>query len=329
MTAALPIRPAVDFTAIIPVYNGASFIADAVRSVQRQTYPVKAIIIVDDCSTDDTVAIVRAMARRDTRIRVLCNKVNSGPAHSRNRATAECWTPFVAFLDADDLWLPAHLEHAAQAIDAHPAVSVVYSSLADECSGHLAGPAPSGLIKNPLRRLLETNVVPQSAAVVRLSDFVKVGGYATEARYAEDYGLWLRLATNNGQFAEVPAKTLVRRAHAGQISSRFREFMLSGAWEARRCAIEAEFGAVWNADADTVARLLRARSDDLEGELNQRSRDGVKLVLTLTDWLPKREQKRERAEIVTGWRWPFWRLAAFVFDSTPTGVQAWLRARRA
>jgi glycosyltransferase involved in cell wall biosynthesis len=96
-------RPLV--SVIIPVYNGAAFIADAIQSAARQTYRNLEIIVVDDGSTDDTLAILDRHAAADSRIRIL-TQANSGVAAARNRAIAEAHGEFIAPLDADDLWLP-------------------------------------------------------------------------------------------------------------------------------------------------------------------------------------------------------------------------------
>lgn len=94
---------------IMPSYNTATYIADSIRSVQAQTYPDWELIIVDDCSTDETDAVV-APFLADTRIRYLKNLQNGGAAISRNRALREARGKWIAFLDSDDLWLPEKLE---------------------------------------------------------------------------------------------------------------------------------------------------------------------------------------------------------------------------
>lgn len=93
---------------IMPSYNTGKFIAESIRSVQAQTYENWELIIVDDCSTDDTEAVVADFL--DDRIIFLKNDINSGAAVSRNRALSEAKGRWIAFLDSDDLWLPEKLE---------------------------------------------------------------------------------------------------------------------------------------------------------------------------------------------------------------------------
>lgn len=94
---------------IMPSYNTAKFISETIESVLAQTYSNWELIIVDDCSTDDTDAVVCPYLA-DDRIRYIKNEKNSGAAVSRNRALREAKGKWVAFLDSDDLWFPEKLE---------------------------------------------------------------------------------------------------------------------------------------------------------------------------------------------------------------------------
>ena len=93
---------------IMPSYNTASYIADSIRSVLAQTYPNWELLIVDDCSTDETDSVVASFG--DPRIRYFKNEKNGGAAVSRNRALREAKGKWIAFLDSDDLWTPDKLE---------------------------------------------------------------------------------------------------------------------------------------------------------------------------------------------------------------------------
>ncbi|EJT6151354.1 glycosyltransferase family 2 protein [Clostridium perfringens] len=95
---------------IMPSYNTAKYISETIESVQSQTYPFWELIIVDDCSTDNTDEVVKPYLL-DDRIRYLKNDSNSGAAISRNRALREARGRWVAFLDSDDLWKAEKLEN--------------------------------------------------------------------------------------------------------------------------------------------------------------------------------------------------------------------------
>ena len=99
---------------IMPTYKCGRFIAESIKSVQAQTYKNWELIIVDDCSGDDTIEIVQGFIKDDNRIILYRNSSNSGAAISRNVALKEARGKWVAFLDSDDLWEPTKLEKQIQ-----------------------------------------------------------------------------------------------------------------------------------------------------------------------------------------------------------------------
>ena len=102
---------------IMPSYNTADYIAESIKSVICQTYSDWELIIVDDCSTDDTDTVVSSF--KDERIRYLKNETNSGAAVSRNRALREAKGKYIAFLDSDDIWDSQKLEKQIKFIKEH------------------------------------------------------------------------------------------------------------------------------------------------------------------------------------------------------------------
>lgn len=95
---------------IMPCYNMEKYISDSIMSVRQQTYPHWELLIVDDASTDRTVAIVENLCQQDERIRYSVKPKHSGIADSRNQCLAMAKGQFLAFLDADDIWYPEKLE---------------------------------------------------------------------------------------------------------------------------------------------------------------------------------------------------------------------------
>ena len=95
---------------IMPCHNGAPFIADAIRSVQSQTFADWELLVIDDCSSDDSADIVKALAEKDGRIRLLRTERSTGlPATPRNVGIRAARGRYIAFLDCDDEWLPTKL----------------------------------------------------------------------------------------------------------------------------------------------------------------------------------------------------------------------------
>ena len=99
---------------IMPCYNMERYIAYTIESVQRQTYPLWELLIVDDTSTDNTVNIIQAHCAQDDRIHLTVKPKHSGIADSRNQCIKMAKGRFLAFLDADDLWHPEKLEQQLQ-----------------------------------------------------------------------------------------------------------------------------------------------------------------------------------------------------------------------
>lgn len=98
---------------IMPSYNTAKYIGESIKSIQVQTYKSWELLIVDDCSTDNTDEVITPFLS-DSRILYMRNKTNSGTAVSRNRALREAKGKWIAFLDSDDLWEPTKLERQIQ-----------------------------------------------------------------------------------------------------------------------------------------------------------------------------------------------------------------------
>ncbi len=96
---------------IVPVYNAEKFILDAIGSVEAQTYPFWELLLVEDGSSDGTVALIEEYVRQkgEKRIRLICQPSNMGAARARNRGLQEAMGRYIAYLDADDLWAPEKL----------------------------------------------------------------------------------------------------------------------------------------------------------------------------------------------------------------------------
>lgn len=95
---------------ITPSWNSEKYIGKTIASVQKQTYSNWEMIIVDDCSTDKTVEVVEEISKKDSRIKLLRQRINAGAAKARNRSLSETSGRYIAYLDADDIWKPSKLE---------------------------------------------------------------------------------------------------------------------------------------------------------------------------------------------------------------------------
>lgn len=114
---------------LMPTYNVEKFVEEAVQSILVQTYKNFELIIVDDCSTDETFEILQRLATEDDRIRLFRNKVNSKICKTLNRAFAHAKGEFICRMDGDDVSTPERLEVLKEFIDKHPDVSLVGSNM--------------------------------------------------------------------------------------------------------------------------------------------------------------------------------------------------------
>jgi glycosyltransferase involved in cell wall biosynthesis len=187
---------------IIPVYNGEKYIAAALDSALRQTYPPQSIIVVDDGSTDHTGDIVLGMKEISTLKIVYVKKANGGSSSARNVGLACAQSAWIAFLDTDDVWLENKLQAQIHVIENTPFknLGVVYGryTLIDGAGRditHLPVHPPK-LRGNIFESLLSANQIfgSASAALIRRVCFEEVGGFDENLQAAEDWDMWLRIA---------------------------------------------------------------------------------------------------------------------------------------
>src|SRR5512138_1536925 len=114
---------------IIPVYNALPFLTDAIDSVLAQTHSDLELIVVDDVSTDGSLAVAESYIGRDARVRVIRQSTNGGSSATRNRGAEEAKGDWLAFLDNDDISHPRRLELQLQAADEDPSVLLWGSAL--------------------------------------------------------------------------------------------------------------------------------------------------------------------------------------------------------
>jgi glycosyltransferase involved in cell wall biosynthesis len=113
---------------VLPTYNRAAFLHDALKSIEAQTYHAWQLIVVDDGSTDDTPQVLSQWQARHPG-RICCiRQSNTGPAAARNTGLAHAKAPYVAFFDSDDLWLPEHLARCVEVLAEHEEVDWIYAA---------------------------------------------------------------------------------------------------------------------------------------------------------------------------------------------------------
>lgn len=202
---------------ILPVYNGASFIRDAIDSVLDQTLRDFELIVVDDGSTDETPAILQQY--RDPRFCVITQPTNQGGGVARNRGIEAACGRYIAMIDADDRACPTRLERQLAFMERNPDIALIgsWSRIVDQ-SGR-----PTGRIKrNPSdvsavrARLLFRCCISHRSVMVR-AEALKAFRYDPEFRLSQDFDLFVRMARSLN-LGNVPEVLMDGRKHVQQIS---------------------------------------------------------------------------------------------------------------
>jgi glycosyltransferase involved in cell wall biosynthesis len=184
-----------DVSVVIPSYNYVAFVGVAVESALGQTLAPLEIIVVDDGSKDDSI---QSLARFGDRIRVI-QQENRGVAAARNTGVAASRGSFVAFLDADDIWLPGKLEKQAARFAREPDIGMVHCGMAEvDREGHVLRTQTDGLEGDVAASILLNErrgvVAAGSTAMIPRRVFDEVGGYNSRCPPSEDWDLSFRVA---------------------------------------------------------------------------------------------------------------------------------------
>lgn len=201
---------------IMPSYNTANYIAASIQSVLDQTYQNWELLLVDDCSTDDTDAVV-APFLSDARIRYLKNDRNSGAAISRNRALREAKGRWIAFLDSDDLWYPTKLEAQLKFMQSHG----YHFSYTNYEELNEAGTQTGVLVSGP-KRITKTGMYnfcwPGCLTVMYDAEAIGLIQIA-DIRKNNDYAMWLKVCQKADCYLLDTCLAQYRRGRTGSISS--------------------------------------------------------------------------------------------------------------
>ena len=208
---------------VIPAYNAARYLDEAARSVLAQTHRALELLIVDDGSADDTLAVARAID--DSRVRTL-TRPNGGRARARNvGALAAGPSTYIAFLDADDVWDEHKLEQQVAWLDAHPdAVGVGSRMRYVSSSGRMLGQTGQAIDDAAHALVTRAELAPfpvSSCLVVRRAAFDAIGGFDPVLREAEDLEFMAQLA-RRGRVGCVPEVLGSYRIHPDSAMARRR-----------------------------------------------------------------------------------------------------------
>lgn len=200
-------------TIIMPSYNASKYIQTSINSIQNQTYSNWELIVVDDCSTDNTIEIVKEF--NDSRIRLYVNEKNSGAAISRNKALREAKGKWIAFLDSDDVWLPEKLEKQIRFMEEND-YSFTYTDYRIQLNGTWVpyiNTAPNKVNKRKMYNYCYFSTITvmydqQKVGLIQIADLKK----------NNDYAMWLQ-AVEKVDCYRLPECLSYYIKHEGSISS--------------------------------------------------------------------------------------------------------------
>lgn len=181
---------------VTPVYNAADYILQTIESVRSQSYKNWQLLLIDDCSTDESERICREMLKMDPRIHYERLSVNKGAAFCRNRATDLANGEYIAFLDSDDLWAPEKLEVQLNFMQ-NEFCSVSFTSYLQ--IDELGNPLGKRIIAIPIlsyEKQHSNNYIGNLTGMYHVGKIGKV--YSTDLRKRQDWALWLECIKRSG-----------------------------------------------------------------------------------------------------------------------------------
>ncbi len=216
---------------VVPAYNAEKYLDETIKSVVAQAYSNWELIIVDDGSTDGSAAIAKAWAEKDKRI-IYVYQTNQKMATARNTGIARAKGKYIAFLDADNLFLPKKLEMQVAHLEAHPEVGVSCAHIL-----HFYEHEPQVLYENKnevslaedqFSDFLHRNSVNVLAVLVHKECFDKYGAFQEGWKACDEQYVWINLAAHSVPFAYIPDTVGLLRLHDREYSVR-REFIFETA----------------------------------------------------------------------------------------------------
>lgn len=202
---------------ILPNYNNAKYVGEAIESVLSQTYTNWELIVIDDGSTDNSVEIIQKYAAQDERIKWLINATNKGVSASRNEGLKRYRGEFICFLDSDDVFLPNKLTDQVACLQQNENIDLVYSD-------QLVGDEKLSIIRKneyfipsiDLREFMAIrNLFSTLCVLLRRKLVEQVGYFDTQLAGGEDWDYWIRCSEKT-PFIHLRTDTAIYRQHAAQ-----------------------------------------------------------------------------------------------------------------
>lgn len=282
---------------ILPVYNYASYVGRAIESVRNQTFQDFELVVVDDGSTDNSAEVAASFGAAVVR------QENRGLAGARNtgvRASNQ-FTPYVALIDADDLWRPEKLAKQVALMEARPDIGLCHTNGLIRYEGGVERDFVPRRLRNPYApvadHILPGNKIFASSVMLRRSALEQAGPFYEGIRIAEDWDMWFRMAALC-RFGFIPDVLIDYLVHADNLSKKGKAF-----WEARIEVLERRVPSVLDAILANIPpkrrvgarRMFRralalsysglAKHHAMEGKLDEARRQHLRAIAESPDIL--------------------------------------------
>ena len=242
---------------VTPAYNAQAYIAETIASVQAQTYGDWEQIVVDDCSRDETAKEVKALASGDGRVRLIEQQRNQGPARARQTALDAARFRWIAFLDADDLWMPQKLERQLRFMRDHGSVFSYTAYRRISADGMRVGRIVSVPARMTYSRLLGNTAIATSTVIL---DREAIGPLRMTETYYDDFVLWLGLL-KRGFTAHALKEDLMRYRVVAKSVSRNKATSAMHVWRTYREVERLPLArSIWSFAGYVTRALLKYRT---------------------------------------------------------------------
>ena len=203
---------------IIPCYNGAAHIRETIESVLTQTFCDLEAIVVDDCSTDDSVNILRGLEAEDRRLKVYVQPENSGVAKARNRALGLASGRYIAYLDSDDLWMGRKLEKQLEFMGSKgvAACFTSYETIEEDGTFRNVVHVPSRI---NYRQFLKNTVTCSHSVMFDTQVIARELLEMPDLRRGQDFATWLQVTRAGHDFFGLDEPLVKYRKSPGSLSS--------------------------------------------------------------------------------------------------------------
>ena len=268
---------------IIPAFNASAYLREAVDSVRAQSRPPDEVIVVDDCSTDDTAEIARQAGAR-----VLRHASNRGTYAALNTGIRASCGQFVAHQAADDIWHPDHLAHVVPLLERFPQAGVACSGVRQigiRSGSWVPKSLPDGEPADAFWPSFRATIVPHITAVMRREVWDLLNGYEESRRVAMDFDFWLR-AARVVPFVASHQVTADYRWHEAQISARPLAQLRSVYWARRRLLETLARERERALRREAIGRLRSIWMEDMREAAWRGERKRGRLLLSIAGKLP-------------------------------------------